>query len=420
MLNYKKREYVNGVEVMLERWQLVNVRNGLKTRRVVLIVGARQCGKTTLAKYFCQETGVYLTLDDPTLLAAAHNDPLDFVKPTAYPMVIDEIQRVPALLSAIKKVVDEDTQPGQFLITGSADVQSLPTTQESLAGRIKKVRLRPLCQGEIQGRPPAFLGNMFADTLPTIVYNCDKGNVLERIFKGGYPEALSLNLKEQKLWYLDYVQSILDRDLRDISKIAHQDRLPQLLHSLAAWSSKLLDITKLSSGLALARPTIEHYMNLMELTFLVERVDPWAKGDYTRLGKSRKIIMTDTGMMCALLNLSLDKVRVDSDRLGKLFETFVFHELSAHIEANPGTYSLFHYRDRDNHEIDYLIEGEDGALLGVEVKASSTVGLEDFKHLKWFQSKASTPFKGIVIYTGKHVLSFGENLKAVPISALWE
>jgi predicted AAA+ superfamily ATPase len=402
------------------RWQKESIKQALKTRRVILLSGARQCGKTTLAKQIASPNATYLTLDDLTLKQAAESDPHNFVKHQENLLIIDEVQRVPTLLPAIKKVVDEDTRPGQYLLTGSANIQSLPGVQESLAGRIRKIRLRPLSQGELQGRLPHFFEKAFNESF-TNIPPCERDTLLEYAFRGGFPEALTLKEKERRQWHKDYLDALIERDLKDITKIHRYDAMQELIRILSAWSSKFMDVSAIGRGLSIQRPTVESYMNALEALYLIERVKPWTKTDYGRVGKQTKVFMADCGLMASILGWQLEQVKLDSDRLGKLIETFVFNELASHIDASNGQYQLFHYRDREKREIDFLIERDDHLILGLEVKASSTVGANDFKHLKWFQANMlkEDNFIGLVLYAGERAMSFGPHLWALPFNALW-
>lgn len=405
------------------RWQKKNIISGLKTRRIVLLSGARQCGKTTLVKELISPEMEYRTLDDMTLLQSAKNDPNSFVKHYKNKaMIIDEVQRIPELLLSIKKIVDEHTQNGQYLLTDSANIQSSPLVRESLAGRIKKIRLHPLSQGEIQGiLLPTFIHNTFSGNIKNHINVYDRDGILELAFKGGFPESLKLNAKEKKLWHKDYMEALLERDLKDIARIQHKDAMKNLLGVMAAWSGKFMDISAIGSGLSIKRATIESYLNALESMFIIERVKPWTKTDYDRVGKQDKIFMTDCGLMSSILNWHMDQVRLDSDKIGKLIETFVFNELLAQIDADEEQLLLFHYRDRERREIDFIIENENGALLGIEVKASSSVSSTDFKHLNWFAENLAgkRSFKGIVLYTGEFAVPFGTKMMAIPISHLW-
>lgn len=403
------------------RWQKKAIEQAMQSRRILLLSGPRQCGKTTLAQQL-QSSGIqYLTLDDLTLKEAAENDPQEFVKHRVNTLIIDGVQRVPALLPAIKKVVDEDNRSGQYLLTGSANIQSLPNVQESLAGRVAKIRLRPLSQGEQQKKKPAFLGRAFAQLFVDNQSHYKRDEILEMALAGGFPEALKLNNRQRKSWHLDYLDALLERDLKDIAKINRKEAMRELVTILAAWSSKFMDISGIGASLAIRRPTIESYLNALETLYLVERVRPWTKTDYDRVGKQSKLFMSDGGLMASTLGWRIDQIRLDPDRSGKLVETFAFNELAAQVDTDAFTYQLFHYRDREKREIDFIIEREDGAILGIEIKASTSVGKSDFKHLAWFQKNlaAEEQFVGIVIYSGEHVVSFGNNLWAIPFGEIW-
>lgn len=390
-------------------------------RRVLLLTGPRQCGKTTLARSLVSADTEYRTLDDLTLKQAAENDPHGFVRHNLRTLIIDEVQRVPSLLQAIKKVVDEDNRPGQFLLTGSVNIPTLPSIQESLAGRIGKIRLRPMTQGEFAKAKPRFLDLAFAQSLRHGWHSYDRDDLLEIAFRGGFPEAVLLQGRSRRLWYQDYVTALLERDLRDIARIHRLDAMRELARILAAWSSKLMDISAIGTGLSIKRPTLETYINALETLYLVEKVHPWTRTDYERVGKQNKLFLSDCGLMAALLGWRPDQVRLDSDRSGKLIETLAFNEIAAQIDSADEDYQLFHYRDREQREIDFLVERDDGALLGIEIKAGLTVNDKDFRHLRWFQQNLAKdrPFVGIILYSGDFAGSFGDGLWSVPFGALW-
>jgi uncharacterized protein len=411
-----------------KRWQEENLREALKTWRVVLLVGPRQCGKTTLSRLISSknsENVEYRTLDDKTLRTAAELDPLGFVTttPGRETLIIDEVQKVPELLSAVKQVVDEDNRPGQFLLTGSAHVQSLPTVQESLTGRVGRIRLRTLAQGEIRGLTPAanFIRSAFEGEFKGLYDETfDREKLLDLAFKGGFPEVLRLPEGRIRSWHRDYLRSLIERDLVDISHIRKTDELYDLIEIMASWSSKYTDISAIGSSLSLTRKTLESYLTALELLFLVETVAPWAKTDYGRVGKQKKSFITDTGLIASLLGWSRKDLWLDSDRIGKLIESLVYQELTAQIDYADGRYRLYHYRDREKREIDFLIEDEDRSLVGIEVKAGLTVSKQDIKHMVWFAENISPqPFRGVVLYAGSTILSLSKNMWAIPLSALW-
>ncbi len=403
------------------RWQKKTIKQLMSERRVLLLSGPRQSGKTTLARELESDQTEYRTLDDSTLREAAENDPQGFIKRSTNTMIIDEVQLTPSLLPAIKKAVDEDTRPGQYLLTGSANIQSLPTVRESLAGRIAKIRLRPLAQGEVKKIAPRFIESAFKQSFSRSYTHYDRDALLEMAFRGGFPEPMILQDRGRRRWHTDYISAILERDLKEITKIHRKNAMRELVNILAAWSAKFMDLSAIGSGLSIKRPTIESYINALETLYLVERIYPWTKTDYARVGKQSRLFMVDSGLMTTLLRWKMDQVRFDSDRSGKLMETFAFNEIMAQVEAGNGLYELFHYRDREKREIDFLIEREDNALLGIEIKAGSAIGKNDFKHMKWFQNNLAKnqTFIGLILYTGEFPASFGDNLWAVPFGLLW-
>lgn len=403
------------------RWQRRTIEQALRTRRVLLLSGARQCGKTTLAKKLVSADIAYRSLDDSEAREIAEIDPRGFVEHSGETLIIDEIQRVPDLLSAIKMKVDEDTRTGQYLLTGSANVQSLPQTRESLAGRVRKIRLRPLTQGEILGTSPDFLDRAFRQDFARPEQAYDRNAMLDMSFRGGFPEAVTLDGTERKLWHRDYMEALIERDLRDIARIQRRSAMRELVEVLAAWSGKFMDISAIGSRLSISRPTIETYINFLEAMYVVERVRPWTRTDYARAGKRSKLFMTDAGLMSSVMNWNREQAYMDSDRSGKLVETFMFNEIAALVDACKGKYSLFHYRDQEKREIDFLVEREDHALLGIEIKAGSRIGTSDFRNLKWFKENIAgdRQFTGIVLYSGKLTGSMGNGLWAVSFGTVW-
>ncbi len=416
-----------------QRWQIDTLQKKLSQRRVLILNGSRQCGKTTLVKQIADSQTIYRTLDDPTLLNAALSDPQGFIRHDDQLMIIDEIQRAPILLQVIKQEVDDNPMPGRFLLTGSANIQSLPSVTESLAGRVSQVRLRPLVLGEINAVEPNFLKNAFLQNFKlTKPFQASEGVVqqsswnkdayLLEAFHGGYPEARRLiDEREQRGWHKDYLNALIERDLKDITHIKRKDSMAKLIEVLAAWSSKLMDVSSICKSLALTRPTVESYINALESLYLIDRVRPWYKTDYDRVGKREKLFFSDTGMMTAVLRWRFDQVRLEGDLNGKLLETFVFNQLMAHVDVHESMYQLTHYRDGEKREVDFIVEREDGAVLGVEVKAASVIDQSAFKHLTWFRENIipKQEFVGVVLYTGEHLASFGPKLWAVPINSLW-
>lgn len=406
---------------LIRRIQEQSLYTALEQRRVVLLTGPRQCGKTTLSKHLKLENSAYFSLDDATFLQAAIQDPQGFVISHRRTTIIDEIQRAPTLLTAIKMIVDNNTEYGQFLLTGSANLNALPSVQESLAGRVKKIRLRTLTQTEIEGNQGDFLKNAFEQTFATPAIAKSKADILKYCFRGGYPEVLNLSQRQRQSWHEDYVQALLERDLRDVAKIRNVGAMYELVKVLCSWTGKFINMNELASHLSINYLSLDTYIRALEALFIVERLEPWMKIDYQRIGRRPKFFINDTGLVCSLLRWQQDQILFDSDRSGKIVETFVFNELATLIDRSNGEYGLYHYRDREGREIDFLIERDDGAMLGIEVKAGSSVGMGDFKHLVWMQKLLHNqrPFIGIILYTGQYVLPFGKNFWAVPMASIW-
>jgi len=411
----------------LNRWQVESVKEALKLRRVVVVSGARQTGKTTLTKQVVTEPNDYRSLDDAVMLGMALSDPRGFVINNTKTMIIDEIQKAPKLVSEIKMVVDNDNRPGQYLLTGSANILTLPTISDSLAGRVKYMRLRSLTVGESFGKKPGFLKRAFNRDFPIKITGFNKADIIDLAFRGGYPEAVAINnLGHRKDWHTDYIQAIIERDLKDIANIRRQDTLLSLFDILASWSAKFMELSQISASLSISKDTLDSYINTLISMYMFEKVSPWLKTDYERIGKRPKIYATDSGIMASLLGWNPKDVFMDNDRSGKLIETFVFTELAAQIDLES-KYKLSQYRDRQDREIDFLVErspegGDDGSLLGVEVKAGHNVSRSDFRPQEWFIEniiKNKKPYTGIILYSGDRTIQFTENLLAVPTAALW-
>lgn len=406
---------------MIKRWQLQNLKKGLKSRRIVFISGARQCGKTTLAKSIQNNNIDYITLDDPVLLTAARTDPNNFVKRNGDTLIIDEIQKAPELLASIKKAVDDNQESGQYLLTGSANILNLPGNYESLAGRVKYVRLRPFSQGEILGKKPDLFDRFFKKKFHDAEATFDQDEVLSIAFKGGFPETLSFDREERRSWFRDYVAALLERDLKDVMKIYRMDKIKKLLEVSAAWSGKFIDTNAICSKLGIQRNTYEGYVQALKTLYLVEDIQPWINTDYERVGKKAKFYLSDCGLMISLLNLSFAETRLNPDQSGKIIETLVANELLVHSDFSNEKFRVFQYRDREKREIDFIIEGEDGKLLAIEVKAGANITAKSFTHMRWFRDNLAKDnfVAGVVLYTGQKVINFDDDLWAVPMANLW-
>lgn len=405
---------------MIQRWLVPKIITSLKDFPIVQISGARQTGKTTILMHLLPFVSQVYSLDDTTLLQAATLDPQDFVNRDGRPMCIDEIQKLPALIPALKFASDRSSEKGLYLITGSANVFSLPTVQESLAGRIRSLRLRPVTVAEQKGKGPAFLDYVFGDELHKVVPVTSRDEVISFALMGGYPRVLGARDDTfRDDWYSSYITSILDHDIMELFKVQRLEKLERVLHSLAAWSSKIPVSRNIAEKLDISPTTFDSYMAYLCKLFLVDHVPAFSNSDYKKATGKGKVFLADSGLMASLLHVDGDAVTLQPDTLGKLIETFAYTQLVAQCELT-GRCRLYHYRDRDDHEVDFIIELNND-LVGIEIKASTSVGPEDFRHLRYFRDRSSQQRfrRGIVLYTGSQVLSYGEGMFAVPFSALW-
>ncbi len=427
----------------------------LEDSPVVLIHGPRQCGKTTLAQYAYAPTylrvggahvtvsgrrfslGVsrqhrdyaYISFDDAVVRDGARADPAGFVADLPERVILDEIQRVPELFAAIKMEADRRRVPGRFILTGSTNVLLVPNLSESLAGRLQIVRLHPLAQYELAARSvPAdsrsgagFLNALFEDGFEVRQTARLGGQLIERIVAGGFPAALVRPTARRRAnWHRDYVEALIQRDVRDMTRIRSLDVLPRLLSAAASQTARLFNLSGLASPFQLSRPTIGGYMTLLERLFLLERLPPWHSNRLSRLVKSRKLHVGDTGLAAALLGVDAAALAADRTLLGQFLETFVFQELRKQASWHDTPPAFFHFRDRDDAEVDIVIEQGSRAVAGVEVKGAATVTRADFRGLLKLAKAAGDRFaRGVVLYDGEVSTRFGDRLYAVPIRRLW-
>jgi predicted AAA+ superfamily ATPase len=390
---------------------------------VVLIHGPRQSGKTTLAQTVGRRNGyVYVTFDDDVTRGVAAADPIGFVADLPPRVILDEVQRVPQLFTSLKGAIDRARAPGRFMLTGSANVLLVPKLADSLAGRMAILRLHPLAQCELASRAPDFLDRLFGKGFKIRRWERLAGGLAERIVAGGYPAALARPAGRRRAnWYADYLDALVQRDVRDLSRIGSLDALPRLLALAAGQTARLLNVTDLAAPFQLSRPTIRDYVTLLARVFLLEELPPWHSNRLSRLVKTPKLHVGDTGLACALLGADVAALKEDRALLGQLLETFVFQELRRQASWHVAPMTFFHFRDRDNFEVDIVIERGARGVAGVEVKAAATVTAADFRGLRKLQQAAGKRFAaGVVLYDGETSAGFGDAMYAVPIRALWE
>lgn len=406
---------------LLPRLAANRVREALADTRVVLLAGPRQSGKTTLAQALAGEGRTYLTLDDATTLAAARSDPTGLVRglETA---TIDEVQRAPDLLLAIKEAVDRDRRPGRFLLTGSANLMTLPRIADSLAGRMETIRLLPLAQAEIHGAVrPGFLTALFSGRVPSVGAPRLGTDLVETVLAGGYPEALARrNWARRQDWHLNYIEAVIGRDVRDIAQVDQMDRMPRLLRALAEHSGQLVSHSAVGAALNLNHVTTQRYTGVLEQLFLVRTLPPWHNNALSRLSKTPKLHFLDSGLLASLRNLTPERIAANRTPFGAVLESFVFSEILKLTSWDEDRYVLSHFRDKAMDEVDIVLENRAGQIVGLEIKASGTVRAGDFNGLRKLRAAVGERFAfGAVLYDHDQPVPFGEDLAAVPLSALW-
>jgi predicted AAA+ superfamily ATPase len=396
------------------------IKEAMADTRVVLLVGPRQSGKTTLAQKLASEGMTFLTLDNATTLDAATTDPVGFVRGLDR-AVIDEIQRAPDLLLAIKESVDNDPRPGRFLLTGSSNLMTLPRVADSLAGRMETVRLLPLAHSEVLGTAPDFFEKVFAGKPPTVGEVVVGDDLIDLVLAGGYPEGLARRSQARReRWYLDYVDAILQRDLRDVAQIEQVQQMPRLLRILAQHAGQLVNYSGIGAPLGINHVTTRKYVGALESLFLTLTLQPWYTNELKRLTKTPKLHFLDSGLLAALRDLSPARLRSERVLFGSLLETFVLAELLKLASWDEERLEFSHFRDRQQNEVDVVVENRQGRVLGIEVKASATVTAADFVGLRRLSEGSGDRFAmGLVLYDHDKVIPFGERLFAAPISALW-
>jgi predicted AAA+ superfamily ATPase len=405
------------------RFASERLKEALADTPIVLIHGPRQCGKTTLARTFAEPLGyTYFSFDDPVLSSAVESDPIGFVDELPEKVILDEVQHVPGIFPIIKKTVDRNRIPGRFLLTGSANVLLVPKLSESLSGRMEILRLHPLAQCELAGEKSSFLKKLFSGSFKIQQVDRLGRRLHDLVVGGGYPPAISRpNSRRRTAWYRDYIETLTQRDVRDLARIRSLHILPKLLELTTSQTSTLLNVSGLSSPFQLTRPTIREYLTLLESVFLVEELLPRHSNRASRLIKTPKLHMVDTGLACMLLGFDSTGFVKNRTAFGPLLETFIFQELKRQASWHEDNIRFYHFRDKDNFEVDIVLERNAYELAGIEVKASATVNATDFRGLRKLKDIAQKRFTcGVVFYDGTTIAGFGDKMYAIPIRLLWE
>ncbi len=405
---------------MYERFVEHRVEEALSDTPVVLVTGPRRAGKTTLVRKMGEARRTYITLDDQTALEAARTDPSGFIRGLDR-AIIDEIQRAPDLLLAIKKTVDEDYRPGRFLLTGSANVLTLPRVADSLAGRMETLRMLPLSRAEIIGAQPTFLDRIFAGALESDKQAIVGDDLVQLALMGGFPEAIARDTERRRQdWARSYLTSVLTRDLREIAEIEKLTELPKFVRLLAEHSGKLVNYSQAGSSINVSYKTGQRYVALLEQVFLVATLQPWFTNSLKRIAKTPKLHFLDSGLLATARGLNFERVKANREVFGALLETFVFSEVLKLMTSSDLRLTPYHFRDQQMREVDIVLERDDGMIVGIEVKASATVKSGDFGGLRTLAEACKDRFAyGVVLYDSTDFVPFGDKLAAAPLSCLW-
>ena len=402
---------------MLKRTIEKSIQDALKISPVVLIAGARQIGKSTLVSTFDRE---YIVMDDITQLDSAISDPQGYINRIPKPVTIDEIQKVPQLLTPIKLFVDKKRVNGEFLLTGSANVLNLKKSNESLAGRLIELTMYPFTAKERSGDISSNIVDMlFATPTQYLKYNKENSKrVLKYILEGSYPLAFMMSRdKDRFMWFNSYISTYIERDIRSIGELRDIDNFIRFFNILAPRSANILNKSDIANDSKLTNITVDNYLSLLEKVYQIHLLKPYFENIGKSFVKSPKVYLTDSGICSHVLNINSIQELENSRYKGEIYETFVFAELLKHINYSSSVMEFFYYRTQDKKEIDFIIKkGE--RILAIEVKSSYSVKREDFKHIIDFQQKSSRDILGIVFYSGDSIVGFGEKLFAIPLAFL--
>lgn len=408
---------------MFNRFIQNEVDSFLKIMPVLLIIGARQTGKTTFVEAIAKEKNYnYITLDDELSLSNAIRDPSGWLMSLQKPIIIDEVQRVPEIFLSIKKDVDQNRKPGRYILTGSANPLLLPKLGDSLAGRMGVVNMYPFSMGEIYQLKEKFIENIFSEELPIQSFSkLETSQFFKRLLFGGFPPVHEFNnLEDVKRWVRSYLQTIMQRDLKDISNIEAIYEMPRLFKLLATRSGMLLNVADLSRSLGMINVTLTRYLYILETLFFINLLPAWFTNHGKRLIKSPKIHLCDTSILANLLEIDENRFTNEPTILGQFLETFVFSELIKQKSWSKIKIDLFHLRDL-NHEVDFVLEKNDGTLIGIEVKATRKINNEDLRGLKYLKKIAKNRFnKGIILHFADRIEVIENDIYSMPIQALWE
>jgi predicted AAA+ superfamily ATPase len=400
----------------------------LSVSPVVLIRGARYSGKTTLAKSL-QKQGIaseYITLDSPDVLIKIEEDVETFLKSLPPKSIIDEVQRIPHYFHVIKKIVDEYRDQGnkgnRFILTGSANIFLLPKLSESLAGRMTIFTMRPLSQGEIENRKSSTLDLLFQPEhhVKAQFNTIDLKNITNRIFAGGYPDVISYTSKERNRFFDSYTQTLLERDIRNISNIEQLHKIPTILRCISHNIGNIHNTANLARDTGIKTSSLKNYLAILKALYLIEECPAWTTNHLSRVIKSPKYYLCDTALAIHIAGLNEEYYLNDHSKLGSLLENFVYQELLKQLEWSKHKYKIFYFRNEQGKEVDFIVERQDGKIISLEIKASNNLTSKSLKGLNYLKTNLSNQIiQNYILYTGEQQIVSKDTI-ALPLSCLWQ
>ncbi len=419
---------------IVARHLLPRLHEALDGFRAVVLHGARQCGKSTLARLLAEQRGgTYASLDDEAVRDAALADPHGFLLDQTHPLVVDEVQLGgDRVVRALKQIVDTDPARGRFVLTGSTNFLTVPTISESLAGRVRILRLWPLSQAELTGCPEPGVWDWIEGfeasaraPVPAGSPRSGRRACMRLVCRGGFPEIVSMSGRSRPGWFESYVETVIERDVVALGDLRRRSALVPLVRWIAASTASELNVQAVSSHLGVDRATMESYLDWMETVFLMHRLRAWSRRLTSRAVRRPKIHITDTGLAASLLGVGPNSLTAPtSPSAGPLFESFIVNEIVRQLSASRPADRALYYRDHDGREVDLLLESPDGAVTAVEIKATSSPRAQDLRHVAWLRDRldAASPgdFRaGVLVHTGQTHLTVGDRLHLRPMQSLW-
>ncbi len=388
----------------------------------ILVEGPRGSGKSTLLRRIAAaQGGALLDLDDPATARLVAEDPSGLVGGRPGLVFIDEYERVPEVLSVVKREVDRDGRPGRFLLAGSVSGRLLPLGTETLTGRAHRLVLPPLSAGEVLGANVPLLPQLLATgTPPRVESGLSRRDYFDLVAAGGYAAALARPTDQaRRRWHTSYLATVADRDLGTLVEVRHPGALATLYRSVAEQTSSVVTRSAIAQRLGLNPATARSYLDLLVRVFLIGELPGWTVGVSAKVGRRPKLHVTDTGLGAAAVRLDAGRLAVSAVG-GSFMESFVVNELAKQVAVIDEPLVLAHFRDRSGAEVDVVVERGDGSVFAFEVKSATSAAPRDASGLRFLRDRLGDRFvTGVVLHTGPLTAGLGDRLWAMPIAGLW-